>query len=234
MKKTTVVNIKTGQYDDYMGRGTLYGNPFIMGVHGGRETVIDLYRTYFYNMMRRNYIFYISVMGLMGHRLGCHCHPLPCHVDIIADFLNSKLRVVNLFRGQYSFLSNFHMFPVLLNGVLYKSAEHAYQALKCIEYADQETIRKAGTPSIAKRLGYQAKQWTNWESTKVSVMLSILRAKFRHPKLRKKLLATDLAFLIEGNTWGDTYWGVCNGVGKNKLGRALMQVRAELGGKKHV
>lgn len=42
---------------------------------------------------------------------------------------------------------------------------------------------------------------------------------------RKKLLATENALLVEGNTWNDTYWGVCNGVGKNTLGQLLMKIR---------
>ena len=33
---------------------------------------------------------------------------------------------------------------------------------------------------------------------------------------------------IEGNTWNDTFWGVCNGQGQNWLGKILMLVRSEL------
>ena len=45
-------------------------------------------------------------------------------------------------------------------------------------------------------------------------------------------MATGDAELVEGNTWNDTYWGVCNGVGHNHLGKILMQVRQELQVKK--
>jgi predicted NAD-dependent protein-ADP-ribosyltransferase YbiA (DUF1768 family) len=42
------------------------------------------------------------------------------------------------------------------------------------------------------------------------------------------LLETGDAELIEGNDWGDTFWGVCGGKGNNFLGKLLMEVRKEL------
>jgi hypothetical protein len=42
------------------------------------------------------------------------------------------------------------------------------------------------------------------------------------------LLDTSDKVLIEENNWNDTFWGVCNGVGENNLGRLLMQVRGEI------
>ena len=59
-------------------------------------------------------------------------------------------------------------------------------------------------------------------------MEEALRIKFSNPKLRKALLDTGDEYLEEGNTWGDQYWGVCNGVGKNKLGKLLMKIRQEI------
>lgn len=59
-------------------------------------------------------------------------------------------------------------------------------------------------------------------------MLDLQRQKYTVPYLREKLLATGDAELVEGNTWGDRFWGVCNGVGQNWLGRLLMQVRDEI------
>ena len=60
-------------------------------------------------------------------------------------------------------------------------------------------------------------------------MKELLMAKFsQNEDLKKKLLDTGDATLIEGNTWGDKYWGVCKGVGKNRLGELLMEVREEL------
>jgi len=60
-------------------------------------------------------------------------------------------------------------------------------------------------------------------------MADIVYQKFlQNPELRDKLLATNDAYLVEGNNWKDTYWGICNGVGENWLGRILMIVRHAL------
>jgi predicted NAD-dependent protein-ADP-ribosyltransferase YbiA (DUF1768 family) len=59
-------------------------------------------------------------------------------------------------------------------------------------------------------------------------MEDLSRQKFSHPELRQKLLDTGSCTLVEGNTWGDTFWGVCDGVGENHLGKLLMTIRADL------
>ena len=60
-------------------------------------------------------------------------------------------------------------------------------------------------------------------------MLWGVREKFKtHPDLAAQLLATDPQELVEGNHWKDTYWGVCDGIGQNNLGKILMIVRDEI------
>ncbi len=59
-------------------------------------------------------------------------------------------------------------------------------------------------------------------------MAGLLVQKFQHPELAALLRATDDAELIEGNTWGDTFWGVCKGKGANNLGRMLMEIRSTI------
>ena len=59
-------------------------------------------------------------------------------------------------------------------------------------------------------------------------MLEMLRRKFRTEPYRSLLLGTGEMELVEENTWGDRFWGVCRGEGKNHLGRLLMQVREEM------
>jgi ribA/ribD-fused uncharacterized protein len=135
------------------------------------------------------------------------------------------------FRGEYRFLSNYHIVDVEYDGKVYPSTEHAYQAAKTLNEKEREKIRSLTTPKDAKKLGKIITMRTDWDSIKFEVMLELIRKKFdlkHHPELAKKLLDTKDAELIEGNWWNDTTWGVCNGIGKNWLGKILMQVRDEL------
>lgn len=133
--------------------------------------------------------------------------------------------VIDRFTGQYAFLSNFYPSPVLQDGAIYPTVEHAYQASKTdVEYV-RKLIRQAATPGIAKRLGRSVLLRYEWDNLKIDVMRDLLRKKFLIPELRQKLLQTGNAELIEGNYWGDTYWGVCDGVGENRLGKLLMEER---------
>lgn len=135
--------------------------------------------------------------------------------------------MIDCFRRKYQFLSNYFACPIEYNGLTYKNAEAAFQAQKTLNL----DIRKRFTvldPPDAKRLGRRVSLRPDWEDVKYSVMDEICHAKFeQHPNLLKKLLATKNENLIEGNTWGDTYWGVCNGVGQNNLGKILMNIRKE-------
>lgn len=135
---------------------------------------------------------------------------------------------ISSFRGDYHFLSNFHPSPVELDGVIYPYVENAFQAAKTLD-RKQRIPFVSMNPSEAKRAGRRLKLRGDWENVKPDIMLALVRDKFaRTPALREKLLATGEARLIEGNTWGDTIWGVCRGKGKNMLGKILMRVRAEI------
>jgi ribA/ribD-fused uncharacterized protein len=69
----------------------------------------------------------------------------------------------------------------------------------------------------------------DWEDVKVGIMWQLLTDKFiRHENLRRQLLATGDEELVEGNTWGDRFWGVCDGEGRNMLGVLLMRVRSAM------
>jgi ribA/ribD-fused uncharacterized protein len=135
---------------------------------------------------------------------------------------------INSFSGEYRFLSNFWPATVNYDGMKYPSVEHAYQAAKTLDLADRKHIRtlKAGA---AKRYGTNTvKLRPGWEGMKLQVMESLIYAKFaNHLELKEWLLNTGDQELIEGNDWGDTYWGVC-GHGQNHLGKILMRVRLEL------
>jgi predicted NAD-dependent protein-ADP-ribosyltransferase YbiA (DUF1768 family) len=70
-----------------------------------------------------------------------------------------------------------------------------------------------------------------WADRKVGVMRAFLRRKFAPgTDFAARLLATGDAELVEGNNWGDDFWGCCSGSGANHLGRLLMEVRSELRG----
>lgn len=134
---------------------------------------------------------------------------------------------IDSFRGEYQFLSNFYETPVCVYGIKYPNAEAAFQAQKCVLPEEAEAF-KTMSPQMAKRYGRMVQLKPNWEQIKDSVMLTVVRAKFKNPVLKDLLLNTGAAELIEGNRWGDTYWGVCNGKGKNRLGEILMTVRTEI------
>lgn len=143
--------------------------------------------------------------------------------------------MINEFKGDYRFLSNFYMAPVMFEGVEYPSSEHAYMAAKTVDPEKRYAIQQCPTPGEAKKMGRRLALRSDWEDIKVGVMYQILKEKFtRHPVLKAKLLATGDQHLIEGNWWGDKIWGVClkTNQGQNLLGGLLMKVRAELKGGK--
>ena len=86
----------------------------------------------------------------------------------------------------------------------------------------------AGNPGQAKRIGRRIELRPGWDDVRDEIMLDLIRIKFYLPSLATKLLATGDAELVEGNYWGDTYWGVSRGRGENRLGQILMQVRDEI------
>ena len=85
------------------------------------------------------------------------------------------------------------------------------------------------TPGKAKRYGQKISPLqVTWDWHKANIMRDLLTLKFADPVLRQKLIDTDPKELEETNSWGDTFWGVCNGVGQNVLGVQLMSVRHTL------
>ncbi len=140
----------------------------------------------------------------------------------------SNQKNIEDFRGEYRWLSNFEYCPIRYEGIDYPTTEHAYQASKTLDVNERIKISLAETPGKSKRMGYKLKLREDWENIKLSVMKDILRIKFSQPEYKEKLLSTGNVRLIEGNSWQDVFWGVCNGVGENHLGKILMQIRAEL------
>lgn len=140
---------------------------------------------------------------------------------------------ITSFTGEHRFLSNFFAMredePIRMGSMVFPTVEHAYQASKTWIEDERERIRCAITPGRAKRLGQHVTLAPNWEARKVREMRGLLRQKFNYPRLSALLLATGNAELVEGNHWGDTFWGQCPvGTGLNTLGKLLMEVRDDL------
>ena len=134
------------------------------------------------------------------------------------------------FRGETRWLSNFAEAKVEWGGKWFSTTEHAYQAAKTSIPEEIEHIQQASTPGKARRRGQKVTLRSDWDNIKLTVMRVLLQQKFRIPEYRDLLLATGGHHLMEGNTWNDTFWGVSldSGMGRNHLGRLLMDIRDQL------
>lgn len=133
---------------------------------------------------------------------------------------------IDSFSGKYYFLSNFYSATIYYNGLSFLNNEAAFQSAKCPERANEFCDLN---PSDAKRLGRHVKLRPDWNRIKDQVMYEVCKAKFtQNAYLGRKLLETGDAILIEGNTWGDRVWGMCDGIGENRLGMILMRIRNEM------
>lgn len=126
-------------------------------------------------------------------------------------------------------MSNFRYAKVRYADVEYPSVEHAYQAAKTEDVKERKYFEKC-TAREAKEHGPKVTLRGNWEEIKLNVMEHLVRQKFfRHQELRDLLLETASDEIIEGNTWGDCYWGECPiGEGENHLGKIIMKIRSEI------
>lgn len=133
--------------------------------------------------------------------------------------------------GEYGEFSNFYRSDFFLDGKMWRTVEHYYQASKfpCDE-SMTERIRNAKSPKVARQLGRSPSSSFNesWDEIKLDVMAKALKAKFTSSdKLKKKLISTASKRLVEASPY-DYYWGCgADGKGENMLGRLLMQLRED-------
>jgi len=129
------------------------------------------------------------------------------------------------FRNEFWFLSNMYPCSITYKGITYPCVETAFQAQKD-ESRSAEFIGLDGFN--AKKLGRRVNLRTDWNAVRVSIMKELVACKFeQHPELADRL-ASVKGIIAEENTWHDTFWGVCDGKGRNELGNILMQIRKEI------
>ena len=123
--------------------------------------------------------------------------------------------------------SNFVPCKIKVNGDIYSTVEHAFQALKSHDSEHRAFVRVASRPGEAKRRGRAARLRDDWEEVKYPIMVALLYLKFQDAVLQNELLATEDAMIVENAAaWDDCVWGIGRGgTGKNLLGKALMEVR---------
>ncbi|MBW8002636.1 MAG: DUF4326 domain-containing protein [Planctomycetes bacterium] len=95
-RKTKVVNLRISRHDIYIGRGSKWGNPFVIGRDGNREEVIRKYREWILGRTPSpNHSLPPSIddirTELMGQRLGCYCKPQACHGDVLVEIAEGRL-----------------------------------------------------------------------------------------------------------------------------------------------
>ena len=121
--------------------------------------------------------------------------------------------------------------PITLNGKLWRSVEHYFQAQKFVGTEHEEAVRTADKPRDAAAMGRDRNRplRADWETVKDDIMREAVRAKFtQYPALRYLLIETGDAELVE-HTTNDHYWADGgDGTGKNMLGKILMEIREEL------
>ena len=169
--------------------------------------------------------------------------------DVASSPAVDSAPAVALFYGAESPFSNFHRCEFEFQGAKYTSSEQAFMACKAIEFGDEEMlgyIRTAITPSGAKKLGRKVRGFRDkrWDEVRQEYMFQVCLAKFtQNDDLRQKLLDTGDTILAEASG-RDRIWGI--GLyasnpdaklperwrGQNLLGKTLMRVRDELGGRK--
>ncbi|WP_296210790.1 NADAR family protein [Psychrobacter sp. UBA3480] len=137
--------------------------------------------------------------------------------------------MIKRFADEYRWASNFAACDVVLDDVVYPSVEHAYVAAKTINTQQRLDLLDM-TAGEAKRVGRAFDIREDWLDIKIAVMTDLLNQKFSQQPFKELLLATGDEIIIEGNWWGDLFWGMnleCT-EGENNLGKLLMSIRSRL------
>ena len=133
------------------------------------------------------------------------------------------------FRNEYAFLSNMFSCSINFDGKVFPCVETAFQYAKC---RNASLFMKNDGSFVdgfsAKKIGRTVKLPSDWNTKRVDIMYELLCDKFQKNKELCTALKNVKDMIVEDNTWGDTFWGVCNGQGLNMLGKLLMEIRNDL------
>lgn len=138
--------------------------------------------------------------------------------------------MIDIFRGQHEFLNNSFPVNIEYDGFIYGSVEHAFQAAKTTDAEIRSTIRNAQSSIEAKKLGRKIILQPTWDMDRLVIMKQLLTQKFElNLDLKLKLLKTGSETLTQGGMRKDQFWGVNEfGVGENRLGEMLMEIRLNI------
>lgn len=232
IKNKKIHKIEIG--DIFVHRGYPLGNPFVCEPFGpySREESIKLYQQWFYQQIREwnpvvlDAIRQIQIQKLQGKDFGlvCYCKPLPCHAQVILDYVNQQKYIVNWFSNMAKLKE-----PIVYQNINYFSVENFYQAMK----VDKQDVETRGR--VAAMSPYQSKSFgkglggEKFHQTKLQIMEFALRQKFNQTSWRDKLVGCTSP-IVEYNNWRDVYWGVdvFTNNGENHLGKLLTSIRNEL------
>ena len=138
------------------------------------------------------------------------------------------MKVINDFRGEYYFLNGLYNSPIEYNGLNFVCSESAFFAQKF----DNSDVRELFTKLDGIDACKEEEKWKprdGWEELETAVMYNVTWCKFtQNEKLKRMLLDTEDAFLIDVNDYGDEKWGIYNGKGDNRRGFILMNIRSRL------
>lgn len=133
---------------------------------------------------------------------------------------------IKVFRDKHLFLSPRSKTRVEFGGFVYNTVEAAYQASKTEEVDLRKALRSLSGAEAAQ-VGKLIKPPKAWFAQRVVIMGDLLWQKFGQDPDRCRLLETDDEEIVRENDWGDTFWGVCKGVGENIYGKLVMEIRGE-------
>ena len=139
---------------------------------------------------------------------------------------------INTYLTQVFPLENFSAFGLTMDGIYFKTGEHAFQYLKFKDEKICNEIINCNDPYSARMIGakYKSERINNWSEVKYEFLEKIFKLKVeQNPMVKDALLNTKEYLICEYCVDEDTEWGLDkNGKGENRLGKAWMNVRKEI------